>query len=278
LAVERLAADVGDRGRILVWHEPAVERVILAMRERLDETLSLETMAEIAALSPYHFNRVFRQITGVPPGEFLTALRLAAAKRLLLTTPLSVTDVCFEVGYSSVGSFTTRFTQSVGLPPLRLRRLAAEPVRSLQPIPDSASSCAGGVGIHGEVTVPGAFAGVIHVGAFPSRLPQSRPVGCTRLFGPGAYHIGALPDGWYHVLSAAYPRSRDSLTYLVPEHGVYVGGSERPVLVQGGRACEPVNVALRRPRVTDPPIVTATPFVSRLDASTSVASPRATFR
>ena len=52
-------------------HQMAIERVILVMRERLHEPLSLEDMADIAHLSPYHFSRVFHRLIGVPPGEFL---------------------------------------------------------------------------------------------------------------------------------------------------------------------------------------------------------------
>jgi AraC family transcriptional regulator len=95
-------------------HLEAVERVIVAMRERVDNTLPLYAMAEIAHLSPYHFARTFRQVTGIPPGEFLGNLRLQRAKELLLTTDLSASEVCFEVGYASLGTFTTRFTQLVG--------------------------------------------------------------------------------------------------------------------------------------------------------------------
>lgn len=262
MIVDRRTPEVGCPVVSQTSHRLVAERVISAMRERLDETLSLEAMAEIGSLSPFHFCRVFRQVTGVPPHEFLTALRLAAAKRLLLTTPLSVTDVCFEVGYSSVGSFTTRFTRSVGLPPLRLRQLAGEAARPPQLTPSSAASVAAvETGIRGKVAVPGAFTGVIHIGAFPSRLPQSRPVGCVRLTKPGDFRIGVLPDGWYYLLAVAYPRSYDVMTYLVSEHGSYVGGSEQPVLVSGGRAEKPVNLLLRRPRLTDPPVLTAAPFV-----------------
>src|SRR5215471_21715534 len=107
-------------------HRLTVERVIRAMRERIYQPLSLEDMADVAHLSPYHFSRVFHNIIGVPPGEFLAALRLEEAKRLLLTTSLSVTDICFELGYASLGSFTTRFTQLVGVPPRLLRRLAED--------------------------------------------------------------------------------------------------------------------------------------------------------
>src|ERR1044072_6247332 len=106
-----------SRPDTIASHYRAVERVILAMRERLDEALTLEDLAEVAIISPFYFDRIFRQITGIPPCQFLSALRMEAAKRLLLTSSLSVTDVCFEVGYNSLGTFTTRFTQLVGLPP-----------------------------------------------------------------------------------------------------------------------------------------------------------------
>jgi AraC-like DNA-binding protein len=67
-------------------------------------------MTGIAHLSPYHFARTFRRITGIPPGEFLGALRLQRAKELLLTTDLFTSEVCYEVGYASFGTFTSRFT------------------------------------------------------------------------------------------------------------------------------------------------------------------------
>lgn len=80
-------------------HAPALERVVAAMYRDEGSALCLPTMAEIANLSPYHFARTFRGVTGVPPGEFLTAVRLERAKHLLLGTDLNVAEVCFEVGY-----------------------------------------------------------------------------------------------------------------------------------------------------------------------------------
>ena len=102
----------------------AVKQVIPIMHERFGEPFSLQEMAETVSLSPHHFNRVFRKVTGVTPARFLSALRLRAAVHLLLTTELSVTDICFDVGYNSLGTFTSRFTKLVGLPPTQLRELA----------------------------------------------------------------------------------------------------------------------------------------------------------
>src|SRR5205814_4988789 len=109
----------------------AVERVIQTMHTHLHEVLTLEDLASVAFLSPSHFNRVFCRLIGIPPGEFLSALRFQAARRLLLTTSLSVTDICFEVGYTSTGSFTSRFTHLVGLSPRLLRQRA----HAFEPLP-----------------------------------------------------------------------------------------------------------------------------------------------
>src|SRR5205085_7978079 len=102
----------------------AVERAIQTMHTHLHEVLTLEDLASVAYLSPSHFHRVFGRLIGIPPGEFLSALRFQAARRLLVTTSLSVTEICFEVGYTSIGSFTTRFTHLVGLSPRLLRQRA----------------------------------------------------------------------------------------------------------------------------------------------------------
>jgi AraC-like DNA-binding protein len=248
-------------------HGFAVERVLATMRERLDEDLTLHDMADVAHLSPYHFTRVFRHVTGIPPCEFLTALRLQEAKRLLLTTGLSVTDVCFEVGYSSLGTFTTRFTHLIGVPPGRLRRLAeagvtphAAPLRHHDAHPANVVPI--NAGVTGRIKASDAPAGPIFVGLFPTPLPQSRPVACTRLTAPGVYRIAPVPDGRYHVLTAALPWSRDLLGYLLPDGRLRVGIGQGPVLVQRGRAHGVADVTLRPLQPTDPPLLTALPFLA----------------
>lgn len=103
--------------------ERAVERVIEQMRANLSQQLTLDDMAQTAMFSKFHFTRIFQRITGVSPGRFLAALRLQEAKRLLVSTDLNVAAISVRVGYSSVGTFSTRFTKSVGLPPTTYRRM-----------------------------------------------------------------------------------------------------------------------------------------------------------
>src|SRR5919198_4395024 len=101
----------------------AVERAIETMQENLGERLTIDDMARSALFSKFHFSRVFQRVTGVSPGRFLSAMRLEEAKRLLVSTSYTVSDISHRVGYKSVGTFSTRFRSSVGVSPSTYRQL-----------------------------------------------------------------------------------------------------------------------------------------------------------
>jgi transcriptional regulator GlxA family with amidase domain len=81
------------------------------------EPLDLEQLASVAALSKFHFHRLFSATYGLTPAEHLSRRRIERAQDLLRATNLSVTEVCVAVGFSSLGSFSSRFTQIVGESP-----------------------------------------------------------------------------------------------------------------------------------------------------------------
>lgn len=84
--------------------------------------IRLEDAAATIHLSPWHFQREFQRAFGESPHAYVTRLRISLAKELLAMTSLSVMDVCFEVGFHSLGSFTSLFTREVGISPARYRR------------------------------------------------------------------------------------------------------------------------------------------------------------
>jgi AraC-like DNA-binding protein len=94
-----------------------------AIHARYAEPLDVPALAREAALSPFHFLRLFRAAFGVTPHQYLTSVRIEAAKRLLLSDA-PVTDVCFDVGFQSLGSFSALFARKVGAPPSAFRRKA----------------------------------------------------------------------------------------------------------------------------------------------------------
>lgn len=271
---ERSACVTANRSTASALRHHAVEQVILAMRRRLNEPMSLRELAKVAMLSPYHFNRVFRLVTGVTPCRFLSALRMEAAKRLLMTTQSTVSDVCFGVGFNSLGSFTRDFRNFVGLPPSSFRRLTHDnhmfhlrPLRDLdvKPCHDTA---AGDV-LTGKIYAPDNFVGVVFVGLFTAPIPQGRPVGCTLLSAPGTYRIAHVPDGEYYLFAAAFQKPEEPLAYLLLDQtGVYVGaGHDRLCVVDGDIVSDDTDVKLRPLRLTDPPILVALPALMAEDPS-----------
>lgn len=94
------------------------------MRHAYGRPVKLPDISAQANLSPYHFLRVYRQTYGETPHEFLTRLRIERAKTLLAKGDHNVTEACFEVGFSSLGSFSTLFAHRVGLSPSEYRRYA----------------------------------------------------------------------------------------------------------------------------------------------------------
>jgi AraC-like DNA-binding protein len=94
------------------------------LADRFRTRTSLEDAAREAGLSPFYFNRLFTQAFHETPHEFVTRLRIDEARRQLLKDHASVTDICFDVGYESLGSFSTRFSSLTGLSPAAFRREA----------------------------------------------------------------------------------------------------------------------------------------------------------
>src|SRR4051794_25818115 len=89
---------------------------------RFFEPLGVEDLAHAAGLSRAHFSREFRREFGESPHAYLLTRRLERAAALLRATDRSVADVCLSVGLQSIGSFTTSFTRTYGVPPTAYRK------------------------------------------------------------------------------------------------------------------------------------------------------------
>lgn len=146
--MERAANDVVDPARLA--HLARLRRV----RDRIDREyarpLDVASLARGVHMSTGHLSREFRATFGESPYSYLMTRRVERAMALLRRGDLSVTEVCFEVGFSSLGTFSTRFRELVGVPPSAYRagqtRLAGEllpclakqvtrPVRNREAVP-----------------------------------------------------------------------------------------------------------------------------------------------
>ncbi len=101
------------------------------VKDRIDrdfaQPLDVEALARDAHMSAGHLSRQFKQAYGESPYSYVMTRRIERAMALLRRGDLSVTDVCFEVGCSSLGTFSTRFTELVGVSPSAYRRDATAP-------------------------------------------------------------------------------------------------------------------------------------------------------
>ena len=105
------------------------------VKDRIDreyaQPLDVEALARGAHMSSGHLSREFKRAYGESPYGYLMTRRIERAMMLLRRGGMSVTDVCFAVGCQSLGTFSTRFTELVGIPPSEYRRQAAGETRGM---------------------------------------------------------------------------------------------------------------------------------------------------
>jgi AraC-like DNA-binding protein len=101
------------------------------VRDAYDQPLTVAALARTAHLSPFHFLRVYSAAFGETPGHDLARVRLSRARELL-ARGVSVTEACFAVGFSSLGSFSARFSREFGITPRAFQRAA----RTVAHVPD----------------------------------------------------------------------------------------------------------------------------------------------
>ncbi|MEV4898382.1 helix-turn-helix transcriptional regulator [Nonomuraea sp. NPDC055795] len=119
-------------GAVTSRSDPRLRELVLLrrVRDRIDrdyaQPLDVEALARGAHISAGHLSREFRAVYGESPYSYLMTRRIERAMTLLRRGDLSVTEVCFAVGCSSLGTFSTRFSELVGMSPSTYRRLAAK--------------------------------------------------------------------------------------------------------------------------------------------------------
>ena len=113
-----------EHARCIAAELPIDERLERARRfieARHTEAIDLQAIARAACLSRFHFQREFKRAYGETPHQYLTRSRIEHARRLLAESDDSVTSICFEVGFQSLGSFSSLFHRHVGHGPARYR-------------------------------------------------------------------------------------------------------------------------------------------------------------
>lgn len=244
----------------------SVRQAVSSIHRRYSEPITLSDIAAEVFVSPFHFSRVFAQDVGVPPGKYLSAVRLFEAKRRLIASPMTVCDVVYSVGYNSVGTFTSRFTRAVGMSPRQFRhpdveRLLVAASGEYNRMPTLAELNGSGRRSQETRQPTGTLSGVVElphhtpetnvlVGAYQERIPQQAPV--VHLALPGGtrtpFTLTGVPLGSWSVIAIAMPAGTTS-----GRENTFVGYSPTRVSVHAGTDST-TRIPMRRLAPTDAPI------------------------
>lgn len=238
---------------------------------RAGEPVTLGDVADHVGYSPFHLARCFERHLGVPPGQYLAAHRFQRAKQLLLSGDDRIIDICFQVGFSSVGTFTTRFAAAVGSTPQQFRRLP-ELLATMPPRPlHRPGTARDGGSVTGTVQLSrpaaAALAGPtsVYVGLFPRRSARGIPVAGAMLWESRHFLLTGVPAGTYWVLAAALPAHAEALAQLLPDHRV-TGVAAAPVRVTAADRLHYRDVQLDLSPEWAPPVVVALPALASTPA------------
>jgi AraC family transcriptional regulator len=248
----------------------AVMRAVELMRAEPARPHQLRHLARAGRYSPFHFHRIFREVTRLTPAVYLAAVRMAHARRLLVQTNLTVGQVSREVAYQSLGAFTNQFGRLAGVSPLRFRNLmgtmrqvtvgAVVPAQGGIPLDQHPGHPAGEPGRQPTVTLIGSIPGpsLVMAGLMPAGSlgtgPRWRmfPTGVTPLWLPAPPRDGAYSA--FVVVVPAYACLVDTFVDHTP--GSYLIGTAD---VRYPAGVEHIEVELRQPRRTDPPVLATAP-------------------
>lgn len=191
---------------------------VLELAREQAATLSATDLADHAGYRPFHFSRMFSSRLGIGPGQYLIAVRIDTAKRMLLAGDDPVIDVAAAVGFESLSSFSRRFRSTVGVAPGQLRLLAEHlsdrpprPFALLRPNPSRLRvhlDLPAGTDARGDPS--------IWVGWYPHPAPIGLPL--SGVLVSGVPHLDLpLCEGAPFLLGFAVPAGADPLDMLVPE-------------------------------------------------------------
>ncbi|WP_339217197.1 AraC family transcriptional regulator [Ornithinibacillus sp. FSL M8-0202] len=237
------------------------KRIILQaieyMNDHLDEEITSEKLANHVGYSPFHFSRVFKEVTGVPPRHYLSALRIEAGKEALVNPSDSIIKAVLGAGFRSAGSFSSKFKQYVGLSPKQFQK-NIKPLHRFMNEYDVSTNLLPLEALEPSVTcriiVPPSFNGLIFIGLFSKPIPDQAPIIGTAInHQQTSCTFSNVPKGKYYVLAVAIAKSLNPLSYFLLSNALR-GIAEKPVDTEHHRASF-TEVTLREALPYDPPIL-----------------------
>ncbi|GAB3625046.1 hypothetical protein GCM10027418_31330 [Mariniluteicoccus endophyticus] len=242
---------------------PEVVSALRFIEDHSADQITLDDVADAVAYSRFHLAREFSAAVGMGPITYLATRRFRHAKELLLSTDEKVVDICMEVGFSSLGTFSRRFVEAVGVTPAAFRSLPDV----LTDAPPTQRHLPGGDRRGGRVearlrwteTALAASTGWVYAGLFGQRAARGRPV-CGSLFRQAeAVVFEDVPPGQWWLLAAVFT-SDDVVEQLLPRRPT-TGGAAEPIRVAAGQTTS-TTIAMVAPERWETPITVALPALT----------------
>ncbi|MDO4259071.1 MAG: AraC family transcriptional regulator [Actinomycetaceae bacterium] len=209
---------ISDAHNHLHTHLPI--QALRFLRAHYAQPLTIYDLADHLAYSESHITRLFSRYIGFSPVAYLSMIRLHEAKRLLLLEDATVAEACYEVGYSSVGTFTRRFTKAVGVAPGLFRRSGDRIAESTLPersIFTQASPYTARI----HLDIPQQIRPLLGpapfqwIGTFSAPIPHGLPYSGTLRRGIIDVEIPIFPHA-HHILATVTPSGADPEEHLAP--------------------------------------------------------------
>ena len=245
---------------------PEVEASLHYIQDHIFDPLSLGKIAHEAGYSPYHFTRIFKAHMGISLFYYVSSLRLQKAKDLLLHTELTIRDIALEVGQQSLGTFTTRFTQKVGVSPAVFRKTAKEAEKALETIKrleeaktdnePSGDQCS----MHGTIEAEIPYEGIVLIGLFPKPIPEGIPLHGTLVKLPGRFCFSGVRPGVYYLMGTSVSWGMRAESILLTQKNLRTR-NHQPLEISPEKNTVPLKVKLHLPQLDDPPILVSLPFL-----------------
>ncbi|MGO5014670.1 helix-turn-helix transcriptional regulator [Niallia sp. Sow4_A1] len=214
-----------------------------------DDTLTLDSIANSVNLSKFHFNRVFKKITGIPPRKYLMSIRLYKSKQLLHESNLRLTDICFDVGYNSLSTFTSKFKSEVGISPSTYKEKT-----SILDFKELQHKKVNGGEITGRIIAPPNFVGTIFIGLFNEFIPSGEPIACSIQNRDGDFLIDGFPNGEFYLFVAG-ANKKDGLRFPIDTDNLYRCMHLEKISVKDNSINLTYPLKLREKNIADPPII-----------------------
>ncbi|KYG29463.1 helix-turn-helix domain-containing protein [Alkalihalobacillus trypoxylicola] len=243
-----------------------VQEAIIFIQENLYNSIELEALAKHISYSPYHFSRLFKKETGMSPLYYVSSLRLQKAKELLLTTEFTIRDIGMEIGQQSLGTFTSRFSEKVGMTPGAFRRMGHSDNHHLQLLKrlsnwnEPIQAHFGYSQLTGTICSEKPFDGVTLIGLFKKPIPEGMPEFGTLISGTGDFVINNVKPGTYHLLVTALNWHAVISQVFLPFNTLRTRIKE-PIIVKENHHLPHYHLTLRPPSLDDPPILISLPLL-----------------